>query len=259
MPKHTLDENFVERAPEVWKFTATACAKRWNYIVFPRLPPMFIATVDGCRQTAMTHSRCDRRSPRGRGCAVAVLLLLLVGCASFSDGTGPGQTAPLADSDAVAIGALKAQSGASGSSSAATSTAAGSDVALTALALIGVPYVFASDDPARGLDCSGLVRHAFRASLSLELPRSSEQMAARGVPISAAELLVGDLVFFHTLGRRHSHVGIYIGDRQFVHAPTANGAVRIDLMDAPYWRSRFDGARRVLAPAATAGPATVAP
>ena len=221
---------------------------------------MFIPTIEGFRQTAMTHSRRGRRSPCGRRCAVAASLLLLAGCGSLSDDTRSGKTATTHPDDGgtVVIGAPQAQSAAPDGTSAATPAADGSDVVLTALALIGVPYLFASDDPERGFDCSGLVRHAFRASLHLELPRSAEQMAARGVPIRAEQLRAGDLVFFNTLGRRHSHVGIYIGDRQFVHAPTARGAVRIDLMDAVYWRSRFDGARRVLAPPATAGAPEVA-
>lgn len=122
----------------------------------------------------------------------------------------------------------------------------GAEVALHALALTGVPYRFGSDDPARGLDCSGLVRHVFRAVAALELPRRAEELGRLGQWVAPAELKAGDLLFFNTRGRPFSHVGIYLGDGRFVHAPTRRGAVRIEDLAERYWQRRFNGARRLL-------------
>jgi len=119
------------------------------------------------------------------------------------------------------------------------------DLVISALSLLGVPYRYGGDDPANGLDCSGLVRLVARNTLGLELPRQSEQMSRAGRPVERGALLPGDLVFFDTLGRPNSHVGVYLGDGRFVHAPAHRGQVRIDAMARPYWRGRFSGARRL--------------
>jgi hypothetical protein len=121
-----------------------------------------------------------------------------------------------------------------------------SQVVLEALALLGVPYRWGGDDPSRGLDCSGLVRHVFR-SVGLDLPRQSEAIARFGAQVARHALETGDLVFFNTRGRRYSHVGIYIGDGRFVHAPARRGQVRVEEMDNRYWQARFNGARRLQA------------
>jgi cell wall-associated NlpC family hydrolase len=133
----------------------------------------------------------------------------------------------------------------------------GNEIAMRAFSLLGVPYRPGGDDPVRGLDCSGLVRHAIRAAAGLDLPRRSEQMSATGRPIANEDLAAGDLVFFNTLGRPFSHVAIYVGDGQFVHAPTRGGWVRIESMQLPYWRARFDGARRLGAAPATSADSVV--
>lgn len=130
--------------------------------------------------------------------------------------------------------------------------AIGADLALQALSLVGVPYLFGGEDPARGFDCSGLVRHVARVVLGLDLPRSSEAIARVGQSVRRDALQGGDLVFFNTRGQRNSHVGVYIGDGRFVHAPARNGVVRVEALDDRYWRTRFTGARRVHAGAATA-------
>ncbi len=129
----------------------------------------------------------------------------------------------------------------------------GQDVVLGALAYLGVPYRYGGNDPAKGFDCSGLVRHVFLGAASLELPRSAHEMARQGVPVTVADLQPGDLVFFNTRGRPYSHVGIYIGDGSFVHAPARRGQVKIESMEPAYWQRRFNGARRVVpAPAVSA-------
>jgi cell wall-associated NlpC family hydrolase len=135
---------------------------------------------------------------------------------------------------------------------AVSAAAAGADLALQALTFVGVPYRFGGDDPARGFDCSGLVRHVARSVLGVELPRSAEAIARVGQRIDDAALQGGDLVFFNTRGRRYSHVGVYIGDGRFVHAPARNGLVRVEAIADRYWRSRFNGARRLLSPPSAA-------
>jgi cell wall-associated NlpC family hydrolase len=128
---------------------------------------------------------------------------------------------------------------------AGSSAEVGADLALQALTLVGVPYRFGGEDPARGFDCSGLVRHVARSVLGLELPRTSEAIARVGRPVARDGLQGGDLVFFNTRGHRNSHVGVYIGEGRFVHAPTRNGLVRIEGIVDGYWRARFNGARRL--------------
>jgi cell wall-associated NlpC family hydrolase len=125
---------------------------------------------------------------------------------------------------------------------------AGAEVSLQALALIGVPYRYGSDDPARGLDCSGLVRHVFRAVAALDLPRRAEEISRFGHSVAREELKPGDLVFFDTRGRPYSHVAVYVGDGRFVHAPAQRGRVRVDAIDERYWQRRYSGARRLLGP-----------
>ena len=122
---------------------------------------------------------------------------------------------------------------------------AGADLAMQALTHLGVPYRFGGQDPQRGFDCSGLVRHVAQAALGLDLPRTAEAMARIGKSVAREALQVGDLVFFNTRGRRYSHVGIYIGEGRFVHAPARRGQVRVEDVDGRYWQTRFNGARRL--------------
>lgn len=114
------------------------------------------------------------------------------------------------------------------------------------LSLIGVRYRLGGTSPATGLDCSGLVQHVFDEALGFALPRRAEQMSRTGTPVSLDALQPGDLVFFHTLRRAFSHVGIYIGENRFVHAPSSGKRVRIESIGSRYWARRFNGARRVV-------------
>lgn len=141
---------------------------------------------------------------------------------------------------------------------AARGTEAGVEATVRALALVGVPYRYGSDDPARGLDCSGLVRHVFRSVAALELPRRAEEISRLGTSVARSDLLPGDLVFFDTRGRPYSHVAVYVGEGRFVHAPARFGRVRVEAITDPYWQRRFNGARRLLngpGPADSATPA----
>jgi NlpC/P60 family len=122
-----------------------------------------------------------------------------------------------------------------------------SELVLSAMDFLGVPYRRGGNSAAQGFDCSGFTRFVFEHSLGLVLPRrSDEQARAPGTAtVARAELKPGDLVFFNTLRRTFSHVGIYIGDGKFIHSPRSGETVRIDDMRAAYWNKRFTGARRV--------------
>ncbi len=114
-----------------------------------------------------------------------------------------------------------------------------------ALSLIGVAYRRGGSDPQVGLDCSGLVRFVFADAADIMLPRRARDISRVGDRIALADLQPGDLVFFNTLRRAFSHVGIYLGNSRFLHAPSAGEEVRIDDLRWRYWRSRFSGARRI--------------
>lgn len=121
-----------------------------------------------------------------------------------------------------------------------------SDLAFFAMGLSGVGYKYGGNTPDLGLDCSGLVRYVFKEVLGKELPRSSEEISHVGSAIDNHELRPGDLVFFNTLKRAFSHVGIYLGENRFIHSPASGGKVRIENMDLRYWKQRFNGARRII-------------
>jgi cell wall-associated NlpC family hydrolase len=123
------------------------------------------------------------------------------------------------------------------------------EVVLRALALVDAPYRYGGRTPA-GFDCSGFVGYVFAETAGLTLPRRSEEIRRLGEPLTSEQLAAGDLVFFNTLGRPFSHVGIYLGDGRFVHAPARRGRVRVERIDDPYWTSRFNGARRFFSSAA---------
>lgn len=158
------------------------------------------------------------------GAAVLLASLLLVACASQPR---PGARAPL--------------DGPTQSSPAQAANA----VLFRAIGLVGTPYRYGGNTPDGGFDCSGLVGYVFADAAGLSLPRRSTDIAGIRAPtLQRAALLPGDLVFF---GRRGiDHVGIYVGDGRFVHAPSRGGTVRLDALDAPYWQSRFAFGKRAL-------------
>ena len=120
------------------------------------------------------------------------------------------------------------------------------EVTIQALSFLGVNYKWGSSNPERGFDCSGLVTHVFQQVAGLVLPRNSQSMSKVGEKIDKLDLQPGDLVFFNTRRQPNSHVGIYIGDERFVHAPSRGGEVEISDMQESYWKKRFNGARRLL-------------
>jgi cell wall-associated NlpC family hydrolase len=119
------------------------------------------------------------------------------------------------------------------------------DVVVGALNMIGVRYRWGGNTPDSGLDCSGFVRYVFQDTLGMKLPRRAEEMSRVGEKVKMSELQPGDLVFFNTMRRTFSHVGIYIGDNKFVHSPSTGSTIRVDELDDGYWEKRFTGARRL--------------
>ena len=121
-----------------------------------------------------------------------------------------------------------------------------SELVLSAMNFLGVPYRRGGSSPTQGFDCSGFTRHIFEASIGLVLPRRADEQArlAGLATVAREELKPGDLVFFNTMRRAFSHVGIYVGEGKFIHAPRTGGEVRVEDMRQAYWAKRFNGARR---------------
>jgi cell wall-associated NlpC family hydrolase len=155
-------------------------------------------------------------------------LLVLAGCAA------PGRTPMPAADEALS---RRAQD--------EIAASRGRELVLYALSYVGVPYRYGGSSPDTGFDCSGLVHYVYSRAAGLVLPRRSEALSELGTPVGVAELEPGDLVFFNTLRRPYSHVGIYLGDQRFLHAPATGGQVSLVDLRSRYWQSRFNGARRL--------------
>ncbi len=121
------------------------------------------------------------------------------------------------------------------------------DLVLKGLELVGINYRRGGTDPEKGLDCSGFVQVVFRDAVGKFLPRTAKEQSQVGdVVADKKELKPGDLVFFNTMRRAFSHVGIYLGDNRFMHAPRTGAEVRVEDMSQSYWVKRYNGARRIL-------------
>ena len=120
------------------------------------------------------------------------------------------------------------------------------DLVATAMGFLGVPYRRGGTSAETGFDCSGFVRTIFEQTRGLVLPRKASDQAASTEKIEKKDLKPGDLVFFNTMRRTFSHVGIYIGDGKFIHSPRTGLRVRVEDMQESYWKKRFNGARRVV-------------
>jgi cell wall-associated NlpC family hydrolase len=120
-----------------------------------------------------------------------------------------------------------------------------SDLVLTAMGFLGVPYRRGGNNADTGFDCSGFVRAIYEQTVGLILPRRANEQAAATQAIDRKDLQPGDLVFFNTMRHAFSHVGIYVGDGKFIHSPKPGAQVRVEDMGVAYWAHRFDGARRV--------------
>ena len=126
-------------------------------------------------------------------------------------------------------------------------TAYSQEMVIYALGLLDTGYTFGGRNPEAGLDCSGMVAYIVEQISGQRLPHNAAKIAALTRPIPLSALLPGDLVFFNTSDRRHSHMGIYMGEGKFVHAPSSRGRVRVERLDNPYFKPRIDGARSLLA------------
>jgi cell wall-associated NlpC family hydrolase len=119
------------------------------------------------------------------------------------------------------------------------------EVLINALSLTGIQYKYGGTSPATGFDCSGFVRYVFHNAANLTLPPTARAIAQIGKSVKKDDLQPGDLVFFNTLKSAFSHVGIYLGDNKFIHAPRTGKAVQVESMQNSYWASRFEGAQRL--------------
>lgn len=157
-------------------------------------------------RTAATLTSSVTRAGRWQ-CVIATTVLLLTGCAS---------SPPLPD------------------------THAANNVLFRAIGLVGTPYHWGGNTPDSGFDCSGLVRYVYRTSADIALPRTTHAQSKIDAPrVRRSQLAAGDLVFFHTDRHGVSHVGIYVGNGRFVHAPSHGGEVRLDHLSNPYWSKHF--------------------
>lgn len=133
-----------------------------------------------------------------------------------------------------------------------------SELVVNAMGFLGVPYKYGGNSvEAGGFDCSGFVRAVYEQSIGKVLPRRASEQAAATQAIDRNELKPGDLVFFNTMKRAFSHVGIYVGEGKFIHAPRSGSSVRVEDMRQAYWQTRFNGARRVVTPLPDGTPAAV--
>ena len=117
------------------------------------------------------------------------------------------------------------------------------ELMLHSMSLIGTPYRFGGSNRNTGFDCSGMVQFVYRETLNVSLPRTARDMAAAGKVINKNQLKVGDLVFFNTNGKKFSHVGLYIGENRFIHAPSSKSSIKINYLSDKYYASRYTGAR----------------
>ena len=164
-------------------------------------------------------------------CLLSVLLAgVLAGCGGSRETVRPSPPTPSGD----------------WARNAPSDPAASNSVLMRAISLVGTPYRYGGNTPQTGFDCSGLVNYVYDDMLAKKLPRTSTALAAyQGPRITPRQLAAGDLVFFGSRGQV-SHVGIYVGDGRFVHAPSSGGTVRLDHLDGAYWRDHYSGATRVI-------------
>ncbi|MGE5087518.1 MAG: C40 family peptidase [Candidatus Levyibacteriota bacterium] len=178
--------------------------------------------------------------------AVALALLVTHGTASLAAGHAARRSFGEAARASLGAAATRVLEGAQ-------------EVAVYALSLVGVDYRYGGDTPDRGLDCSGLIRYVFQQTTGVTLPRTAHELARIGAKVPRSELVPGDLVFFNTRRSAYSHVGIYLGDGQFIHAPSKGGEVGVAQLSSSYWRKRYDGARRLVGVLPSLMPSIVSP
>jgi murein DD-endopeptidase len=151
--------------------------------------------------------------------------------------------APSVLSAAAAFFLLAACASAPSPSPVVTDPAAADRAASHALKMVGKPYKYGGSTPT-GFDCSGLVQYSYKQA-GVSLPRSTDGLLSTSAPLRGSRLRPGDLLFFDQEGKKKSHVGIYLGDGRFVHAPSSGKTVRTDKLDSPYWKKHLSEARRI--------------
>lgn len=203
------------------------------------------------RLYTLTSNLISQNFWHGTKLFILATTLALAGCATnnqqSSSSTRAARDSYLSQTKADPLGSYLSRNEFAGYSSSQypQATTAPRALASTALNFLGTKYKYGGGTPFTGFDCSGLVIYAAEKSLGLKLPRTSAEIAREGESVNIRELKKGDLVFFNTLGRRFSHVGIYLGDQKFVHAPRPGAVVRVEDMDLKYWKKRYNGARRL--------------
>ena len=160
------------------------------------------------------------------------LLVLLIFCAALAGCASPGRTPADARSPSV-------------EQRRSASSIDRSEALLIALMALGVDYRSGGRSTATGFDCSGLVAHIYEEAYGIRLPRTVIAQSETGFAVGTQDLEPGDLLFYDTLGRPNTHVGIYLGDGKFVHAPKSGSTVRVENLRSAYWTKRFNGARRI--------------
>lgn len=120
------------------------------------------------------------------------------------------------------------------------------ELLLQAMSLIGIAYKFGGSTPFHGLDCSGFIQYIFKESLRLNMPRTAAEQARIGIPVKQQELQAGDLIFFSIKNQTNSHVGLYLGDNKFIHAPRTGKNIEVSSLKSSYWAKHYSGARRII-------------
>ncbi len=200
---------------------------------------------------ALSLSSFRSERPGRQALGMALALLLLAGCSQTpprpvaSTHTAPHRTSPSGgglgyDWDGSIPGQMQ------GNWFALPQAEHAQEIVLYALGLLDTGYRFGGSNPSAGLDCSGMVSYVVEQVSGKKLPHNAAQIADRTRPIPRYGLQPGDLVFFNTMGRPYSHMGIYLGEGKFIHAPNSKGRVRVERLDSSYFTSRFDGARSLL-------------
>ncbi len=189
------------------------------------MPPVYDAAQPGIKKFILyNHVLVDYIAPMRRNWIPIILLALLPLSAMANDGNE--SATPSATAESGMLGQAQ-------------------EIVLRALSFIGVRYKYGGTTPDTGFDCSGLIRYVFNQATGKSLPGNAREISQVGASIDRTELQPGDLVFFNTLRRPFSHVGIYLGDSRFVHAPSRGGKVEIVDMSDRYWQTRYNGARRL--------------
>jgi cell wall-associated NlpC family hydrolase len=181
-------------------------------------------------------------SPSRRGSAIAIMAAAIL-AASPVGAEEPSKSSWIAEASPPAAAAWRDAQ----------------DVSAFALGLIGVEYRYGGTSPEAGLDCSGLIRYVFEQVTGATLPRTSRELALLGNRVSLSDLEPGDLVFFNTRRFAFSHVGLYLGNERFIHAPSRGREVAVASLGEGYWKKRFDGARRLIGVLPSLVPSLITP